>query len=92
MIEKKLKNIEQQDKITAVRHADIKAAVYNAPLGPMMKKGMKFPYTPYDFLPKDMRPKRQDVSEKGKNANWLAAGQAMMQVVKEHEHETGVKP
>lgn len=91
MIDVKIKDRELRDKNDLVRRADLKCGMTNAAVGPYLKKGEKFPYRIEEFLPKDMLPKRQVVSEAEKSKRWAAAGAAMMKVVREHERETGVR-
>lgn len=90
MIDVKIKDREQRDKRDSLFIADLKATLYNAPLGPYMKEGEKFPYRVKDFLPKALKPK-VEISEAEKTRNWIKAGDAMMKVVHDHEKETGVK-
>jgi len=84
MIDVKIKDRELQDKIELVGRADLKCGMMNAAIGPYLKKGEKFPYRIEGFLPKDMRPEKPIVSEAEKSKRWLAAGHAMMKVVKEN--------
>jgi|GEM_PF-2996636 len=91
MIEEKIKAHDQKNKNYSMLFADLKATLYNASLGPHMKKGTKFPYKYKDFLPKNFKHDKEEISEAEKTRRWMAAGDAMMKVVEEHERETGVK-
>lgn len=91
MIEVKIKDRELKDKYEIVRRADLKTALFNAAIGPHMKPGSKFPYKIKSFLPKYLKLEKEEISEAEKTKRWIEAGDAMMEVVREHERETGVK-
>jgi len=83
MIDVKIKDRELQDKREAVVMAGLKCVIQNAPYGPHLKKGDRYPYKLTDFLPKDLIPKRE-ISEEEKTKSWMAAGNAMMIAVDEN--------
>lgn len=65
-------------------HADTVVSIMNAPMGPYLKKGQKYPYKLNEYLSNEPK-KKNDVSAHDWARQLVAAGDAMMDVVEQHE-------
>jgi len=65
-------------------HADTVVSIMNAPMGPYLKKGQKYPYKLNDYLSNEPK-KKKDVSAHDWAKQLVTAGDAMMDVVEQHE-------
>ncbi len=87
MIDVKIKDKEIENKSDIIKRASLEVSVMNAPYGPYLKRGDKYPYKLRNFLPKELFQKKE-VTEDEKTKNWLAAGNEMMEVVEQHKRDT----
>lgn len=88
MIEEAEKELQDKNKYDMIMRADLKTAIMNAAASPYLKKGDRFPYKIDNFLPKEFRAPKTEITEAEKSARWAAAGKEMMKVVEQHKNET----
>ena len=88
MIEEAEKELQDKNKYDMIMRADLKTAIMNAAASPYLKKGDRFPYKIDNFLPKEFRVPKTEITEAEKSARWAAAGKEMMKVVEQHKKET----
>lgn len=84
MVNVKIKIRDREFKNDQIKHADLINAIYNAPYGPYLKKGDRYPYKIQNFLPKGTI-KREEISQKERSRRLLEAGNAMMEAVEQYE-------